>query len=229
MLRYSKKAKYLQLRLSPRGLEVVVPSTRFFSIDFIEAFIQKKHAWIIKNGYLSAENQLNNQLLSVLPNTIFLEAIKQRWEVKYLSTEDKKLRLITHPDFQMTLMGDVSQIPLCLQLVRNWLKNVANDILVKQLYQVSAETGLSFNTVSIRYNVTRWGSCSSQKNISLCCKLLLLPYDLMRHVLLHELCHTKIMHHGASFWKLLERWDAHASTNTKRLKIAAKSLPAWVY
>ncbi len=224
-LRYSKKAKYLQLRLSHVGLEVVIPAKRAFPSSMIEAFIQKKQAWIIKNWHKQTKPPDTKVLL---PTYIQLDAIHQHWEVKYLPTQDKKLTLIANLSQQITLMGNISDLPACSQLLQKWLKNAAQTFLIEELHKVSKDTGLLFKNASVRNNVTRWGSCSSRQDISLCCNLLFLTYPLMRHVLLHELCHTKVMNHGPKFWQLLEKFDPEAKMNAKRLRIAARELPNWV-
>lgn len=228
-LRYSKKAKYLQLRLSRNGLELVIPEKRSFSSKIIEEFIHKKKAWIIKNwhGYMKSQEASHDSTV-LLPSHIHLNAINQVWEVKYVATMGQKLKLVSNLSRQIILMGNISDIPSCSQLLKKWLKNVAQKILAEELRRVSKETGLLFEDVSVRNNLTRWGSCSSQQNISLCCNLLFLSYPLMRHVLLHELCHTKVMNHGPKFWQLFERFEPEAKTHAKRLRIAARELPHWV-
>lgn len=225
-LRYSKKAKYLQLRLTRGGLELVIPEKRSFPSAIIEAFIQEKRTWIIKNWSKRQEDCHDKR--EVLPSHIHLNAINQVWEVKYVATIGKKLKLVSNLNRQIILMGNVNDIPSCSQLLKKWLKNVAQKILVEELHKVSIETGLIFKDVSVRNNLTRWGSCSSEQHISLCCKLLLLSYPLMRHVLLHELCHTKVMNHGPRFWRLFERFEHDAKTNAKQLRTAALELPHWV-
>jgi len=52
---------------------------------------------------------------------------------------------------------------------------------------------------------TRWGSCSRAQSINLSLYLLLLPSHLIDYVILHELCHTKEMNHGANFWIWMDR------------------------
>ncbi len=224
-LRYSKKAKYLQLRLSREGLELVIPTKRFFPSTMIEAFIQKKRAWIIKNWHKHQE--VCHESTVSLPGHIHLNAINQVWEVKYVETIGKKLKLVSNLSRQIILMGNIKDVPSCSQLLKKWLKNIAQPVLAEELLKVSMETGLLFEDVSVRNNLTRWGSCSSRQHISLCCNLLFLSYPLMRHVLLHELCHTKVMNHGPKFWGLFEKFDPEAKSNAKRLRIAAKELPMW--
>ena len=57
--------------------------------------------------------------------------------------------------------------------------------------------------VRVRDLSSRWGSCSSRGSISLNSRLLILPRDLQRYVIYHELCHLVHMNHSARFWQLL--------------------------
>jgi hypothetical protein len=123
-------------------------------------------------------------------------------------------------------MGNIANEALCLKKLREWLKIKAHHHLYEHLVLLAKQTNLSFKEMKIRNNVTRWGSCSSEGQINLCCKLLFLQPALMRHVLLHELCHTKIMHHGNDFWQLLMQFDPAAKTHTTQLRKA--SIPFWI-
>lgn len=85
------------------------------------------------------------------------------------------------------------------------LYRAAADYLPKRLSVLSVEHQLPYRQVKLRDLRSRWGSCSSQKNISLSIHLMRLPKHLIDYVLLHELCHTKEMNHGAGFWALMDK------------------------
>ena len=91
------------------------------------------------------------------------------------------------------------------KVILEQLRNQARAILPKRLSELSSEYGFSYTKVSINSARTRWGSCSSQKNINLSLYLMLLPRHLSDYVLLHELCHTCEMNHGKSFWALMDK------------------------
>ncbi|MFI4911763.1 MAG: M48 family metallopeptidase [Sedimentisphaeraceae bacterium JB056] len=75
----------------------------------------------------------------------------------------------------------------------------------QRLQQLASAFGYCFGRVSFRNQKTRWGSCSSQNNISLNINLAHLPRHLCDYVLLHELAHTRVKNHGKDFWKELDR------------------------
>ena len=69
----------------------------------------------------------------------------------------------------------------------------------------SALMGVSYNRITIRRQVSRWGSCSSSKNLNFNCLLALVPDDVLDYVVVHELCHLKEMNHSKNFWREVER------------------------
>lgn len=63
----------------------------------------------------------------------------------------------------------------------------------------------SFNKISIKNQKTRWGSCSSRKNLNLNCKILFLNAKLRDYIIVHEMCHLKEFSHSKNFWALVEK------------------------
>ena len=62
----------------------------------------------------------------------------------------------------------------------------------------------SLGQIRIKQNLSNWGSCSKENNISINLTLLFLPESLLEYVIIHELTHTKIRNHSPSFWKLVQ-------------------------
>jgi hypothetical protein len=63
--------------------------------------------------------------------------------------------------------------------------------------------------------------------ISLNCKLLFLAPELVRHVLVHELCHTVELNHSPRFWALVQRFEPDARTLRRRMRDAWRDVPVW--
>lgn len=85
-------------------------------------------------------------------------------------------------------------------------KAKAKTLLIKRLFELAQQHGFAYNRVRIGNHKTKWGSCSSKNHISLNIQLARLPQALIDYVLLHELVHTKIKHHGKGFWKELDKY-----------------------
>ena len=104
----------------------------------------------------------------------------------------------------------------------------ARTLLVARLEELAKKHGFTYNRVFIRNQKTRWGSCSAKGNISLNYKLLFMPVELVDHVILHELTHTRHLNHSASFWDLLEQHDPNTHQHRKALRRAGRELPGWL-
>lgn len=111
--------------------------------------------------------------------------------------------------------------------IQEWLHKVVCEALRKQaksylpqrLRYQSERCGLPFNKVSIRGSQSRWGSCSSKKDINLSYFLMKLPSRLIDVVLIHELCHTVEMNHGPRFYALMDKYtDGQSKALTAELK-----------
>lgn len=60
------------------------------------------------------------------------------------------------------------------------------------------------NKVRIKDIKYAWGSCSSNRNITINQKLANKKEEVIEYVVLHEMCHLKYMNHSKDFWNLLE-------------------------
>ncbi|HEX5450068.1 MAG TPA: M48 family metallopeptidase [Gaiellaceae bacterium] len=65
--------------------------------------------------------------------------------------------------------------------------------------------GVAVSRLTIRDQVSRWGSCSANGALSFNWRLVLAPHDVLDYVVVHEVCHLVEHNHGPSFWKLVEK------------------------
>lgn len=77
----------------------------------------------------------------------------------------------------------------------------------------------SYDKVRLSHANTRWGSCSSNRTISLNIGLMQVPEPLRDYVILHELAHLNHMNHSAAFWQEVAAHDPHYKAHRQKLKM----------
>jgi len=114
--------------------------------------------------------------------------------------------------------------------LREWTREQARAWLGPMLTDLARKYGFSFASIRVRFQKSRWGSCSNKGGINLNACLVFLPEPLVRYILLHELCHTRQMNHSAAFWQLLLAHDPDARTHDRAMREMAWSyVPDWIY
>jgi predicted metal-dependent hydrolase len=193
-IRVSKRSKRITLRITPqKGLELVVPKNA--SKQKAIEFLNQRLDWIKKHEHLLAPEKRQLQI----PNVINLPTIDEQWSVKFSSKQLKDFK-IDRATCELYFREGLQSSRIA-HLLKNWLIKQAKLHLPEILSACSEAYNLPYNSLSIRLQRSRWGSCSGENNISLNCKLLLLPYELTHYILVHELCHTIHHNHSARFWK----------------------------
>lgn len=80
-----------------------------------------------------------------------------------------------------------------------WLKTRALDTLRAETFDMAEGAGLSITSVSIGDPRGRWGSCSSSGAIRYSWRLILMPADVRRATVAHEVAHRLHMDHSPAF------------------------------
>ena len=109
------------------------------------------------------------------------------------------------------------------QRTRDYQKKVlmkkAREYLPYRLEYYAKLYGYSYNKCRLTHANTRWGSCSSNRTISLNIGLMKVPEVLRDYVILHELAHLNHMDHSKSFWLEVGSHDRNYKSHEKKLKM----------
>jgi len=215
-LRISQRAKHARIVVKHSGVvEVVLPVG--VSKKEAERLVVKQQAWI-ERALMRVQPAMHTESL---PNHIVLPAIDASYAVAYQEKNQRK---------PWQLDGDtlhVKETTNAHEVLRDWLKACAKQYLPEMLEAVAQDMGVDYRHVTVRLQKTRWGSCSTAKNISLNARLLLLPMPVVRYVLVHELAHLKHMNHSSSFWQHVSKFEPHYNHLRRELRIKSMQLPAW--
>ena len=115
-------------------------------------------------------------------------------------TVDEPAGVVRYADRRISLGGSLS----LRTLVEDDLRSVARAELVPRLYDLAAQNGLEVTRVSIRNQLSRWGSCARTGQIALNFRLVQMPEQIRDYVLVHELMHLRQQNHSRRFWRLVE-------------------------
>lgn len=112
-----------------------------------------------------------------------------------------------HPDYRrniLSIRGSELTPEHVQAAIERWGRKYAKAYLEARVQKFAGQIGVSYNRLTIRDTKTRWGSCSSDGNLNLHWKLVLLSERLSDYVIVHELCHRLEMNHSKEFWAKVE-------------------------
>ncbi len=90
--------------------------------------------------------------------------------------------------------------------------------LVPHIAELAEIVGVSYGRITIRNQVSRWGSCTADGNLNFNCLLTLFPDEVADYVIIHELCHRRYMNHSKEFWAEVEKFCPDFKAQKKWLR-----------
>jgi predicted metal-dependent hydrolase len=99
-------------------------------------------------------------------------------------------------------------------------KETARMLVHERLQHFNSFYGFTYNKVFIKNTRSRWGSCSSKKNLNFNYKIALIESDLADYIIVHELCHLSEFNHSKDFWALVEKTVPDYKEKVARLRKA---------
>ncbi len=102
---------------------------------------------------------------------------------------------------------------------KKMLMKKAKEYLPYRLEYYAKLYGYDYDKCRLTHANTRWGSCSSNRTISLNIGLMKVPEVLRDYVILHELAHLHHMDHSKAFWAEVYEHDKNYKIHEKKLKL----------
>jgi predicted metal-dependent hydrolase len=138
-----------------------------------------------------------------LNNKKTIQILEKEYEISYQKTKALKGKVIPRVKTLQVYRGELDRKSYQFVLM-DWLQELANSYIVKRTRYLAKRYGFEYKDIRVKSQKTRWGSCSSRKNLNFNWRLILAPRKCLDYVIIHELAHTKQMNHSASFWRLVE-------------------------
>lgn len=204
-VRRSQRAKQMRIIVTPGQVEVVAP-VKVADIK-IHQFIQSKQQWIVETLAKLAKNYQHHKLApAVYEHGADIPFRGSAYKLTVKPTKLKRIKIefgqefIAHVPDALIAKDHSAQIRDAL--IR-WMKK-ESQVQVEQLVLQHAERKQLFpQSVKIKTQKSRWGSCGIHNDININWLLMIAPPEVLEYVVVHELCHIKIRNHSAHFWALV--------------------------
>lgn len=210
------KRKSLGIKID-RDARVIVMAPNNMKISDIEAFLEKKSNWINKNLSKMQQCKQIRDSFSIDENSKLLFLGR---EYPFVRSEDEQAGFDAGY-FHVPMDTPQDEV---IAMVKGIYKQLAESLLVKRTYDLAERFGESLNNVKISSASTRWGSCSSKRNINLSFYLVMASPSAVDYCIIHELCHLKHMNHSKSFWSLVQMRDPKYIEHETELKRLSQKL-----
>jgi len=208
-----KEIKYLLARSSRRTIGIsiekngVVKVTSPFGVSdsYIKQLLQKKSQWVFKKiEDINARQTITTKSKAFEEGESF-SYLGKGYKLKLIEQNNIKKPSVQIDDVNIviTLSGTFEKAKLKNTLVL-WYIEQFKIVIQERIKRYSDIIGVSPNSIVIKEQKTRWGSCSSKGNINLNWKLIMAPQEVIDYVVIHELCHMREMNHSKQFWRLVE-------------------------
>lgn len=188
-----KPVKHARIRVNEsNAVRIIVPDS--FSDQEINALLNQKEKWIAEklayfNSRAEAIKLHSDQILYLGEKYSFYHFSELKREV-IINREHKTIRS------GLELLEP--------EVLIKWYRKQARKIILERVENYSTKHGFTYNKVFIRAQRSKWGNCSSKKNLSFNWRLIKAPLFVIDYIVVHELVHTEVLNHTRQFWMKLK-------------------------
>ena len=200
----------------------------------------------LKNSYISVNHELKIILKTPKVSKYFIDKLlidKEEWIRKQLLKLSQNPPQKINIEDEVLLFGEVFSIDVdeavylreklqklrksnksnILKCYDDFYKQCSAEYLSPRVEYFANKMDLKFNSLKFRKMRSRWGSCSSNRTITLNSELIKVKKELIDYVIVHELAHLVHMNHSKNFHSLVESYLP--SSKTLRRELKGVSLP----
>ncbi|MFI3136525.1 MAG: SprT family zinc-dependent metalloprotease [Methylococcaceae bacterium] len=205
-IRRSARAKLVRIVVSIDKVEVVAPVR--MPQQQIAQFVRSKQDWITA---AQANVRLKAAAIVRLSPSAYREGALIPYQGSHYvltlnPTALKRIKVVFDSQFLVSIptsLDSLNQEVAIKQALTAWMKQAVKVMIMHYVQLHSPRCQLVPRMVRVKTQKSRWGSCSSNNDITINWLLILAPPVILEYVVVHELCHIAVMNHSADFWQLV--------------------------
>ena len=207
----SKRRKTSQITVTSNGVTVRIPQTK--STADIKNMIQQRLQWIFKK-----QLHFTKQKKPIFSIKLTLSIQGKDYKIHIIPNSTEKTRLVGNTiEFHIPQKRHkTKQIKAQYQ---TYLEQRAKALFPKLVQDLVRKVGVHPTKINIKQLKDRWGSATPNGAINLNSSLMKAPRNVIRYVILHELCHFKIKEHSPRFWNLVSKHMPKYEESVKWLEV----------
>ncbi|MDO9047140.1 MAG: SprT family zinc-dependent metalloprotease [Methylobacter sp.] len=174
----------------------------------IHQFVQTKQQWIVQTlAKIEANSQQHKKLApAVYGHGAEIPYQGASYKLAVLPSKLKRIKIefsrefIAHMPEALMIKNHSAEIK---EALIRWMKKESKSQVEQVVRQHGERKQLFPQTIKIKTQKSRWGSCGIHNDININWLLIIAPPEVLEYVVVHELCHIKIRNHSAHFWALV--------------------------
>lgn len=195
---HKKDSRRKSVKLSVENGVIICHTPKNYPFEFVQEFVLKHQAWILKTHSKQSIRQNKLQKFAEIAEKqtfLFGKLVNVHFNpiAKSISWNDNVIQI---PRFTQNRQEK-------LALIQETLRFIGSEYINSRVSKWAKHCGLSYNRITIKDVKTRWGSCSSLKNLNFNLYLVMLHPEKIDYIIVHELMHLREMNHSPKFWRLV--------------------------
>ena len=213
------RAKIKNFYITIQNGEVVIKAPRFATSSQIQNVVEAKRQWIMQKlqeyqqSPTKVKEYADGEKFQILGEAYYLNIYYKDINIAMLNVENGKIAIIL--PLRYAEEDNTEQIK---KMIDKMYYMIAEKEVENSMEKMRKLVGLAPEEYRIKKTKSIWGSCSSNKKITINQNLMMYSRKAIDYVVLHEICHLKYMNHSKKFWAMVEKYMPDYKDAEKELK-----------
>jgi hypothetical protein len=200
IVRSKKRKKSISIKVEKDGT-IVVRAPQGATDPQIKQVIKRKEDWI--NRKVKAQRHKQREVVehNYEEGEKFLY-LGEEYELRFV--RDGSLESGENILLEDYLYFDYDCVPRADEVFEDWYRKEALGIMESIAEEYDQYFAGKYEKIKISWAKKRWGSCTSAGNLNFNWRIIMAPIEVVRYVVVHELCHLVHHNHSRDFWEYVE-------------------------